>query len=187
MSGAVQSLGFTQGAQAPDPPPAPSQKPLTQSVAAAHTLPLSQPGQPPPQSTSVSGPFFRRSPQVAAWQTLSRQTGSCVGQSSSERHATQFPEPSQSLASGFVASPQAVPLGSSAKVHPSSSHARLRQSLSLPGQLDGSHGPAPPLPPPPGPDAAPPSPGMRVRSMFAAISHPTAHSTTLQASKTTGA
>jgi hypothetical protein len=51
-----------------------SQWPLWQSPLTRHALPLAQPGQLPPQSTSVSSPFFTASLQVGTWQVPPLQT-----------------------------------------------------------------------------------------------------------------
>jgi hypothetical protein len=49
------------------------QKPLAQSFQSVHDLPMAQPEQVPPQSTSVSVPFLTASMQVGAWQTPPEQ------------------------------------------------------------------------------------------------------------------
>jgi hypothetical protein len=69
----VSSPFFSASAQPAVLHTLPAQTPLLQSDPVEQLRPLSQVGQPPPQSTSVSFPFFFESVQLAAPHTLPTQ------------------------------------------------------------------------------------------------------------------
>lgn len=82
--------------------------PLSQSLGALHVFPAAHFGQSaPPQSMSVSPPFFKPSLQLATTQTpLAEQTGlEASVQSVFSRQPMQFPFPSQTLPPSVHAAP----------------------------------------------------------------------------------
>jgi hypothetical protein len=80
----------------------PMQTPLWQSAPTLHTLPAAHALQLPPQSTSVSVPFFTVSVHVAAWHLSGEPEHTPLWQSDGTRHVLAFAhlpqlEPPQSM------------------------------------------------------------------------------------------
>ncbi len=139
-----------------------TQKPLVQSVPVRQVSPSAQVGQvPPPQSTSVSAPFCCSSTHSSTTQAPTELQTRSSGQSSSVRHSTQLPAPSQISPPCSV---QAVPAVAFSAPQTSFTQVRERQVVSPPGQSSGTvHPPVPPAPPtsppvPPVPPVPPPDP-----------------------------
>jgi hypothetical protein len=112
------------------------QAPLVQSVSSAHAWPSPQPGQGPPQSTAVSAPFFTRSVQLGAAQTLLAQTP--LSQSVALAH------PPPAAHGGHAPPPQSTPVSApffTRSVQPGATQTPLAQAL-----LAQSAGPAHPPP-----------------------------------------
>src|SRR6185295_18632299 len=113
---------------------------LVQSVPFAHALPTAQPGQPPPQSTSVSAPFFTLSMQPGATHiplvhTPLAQSIPVLQPFMPSHLPGQLPPQSTSVSSPFFA-----PSVHEGAAHIMPVHTALLQSAALPHVLPLSQG-----------------------------------------------